>query len=244
MSIESGLLGKLSRLEVHHIFPRSLLYKEGNQRPDVNAVANYCFLTQETNLAIGANAPEVYFEGVEENHPGALASQWIPMDRSLWKLDRYLDFLEARRELLAADANELLDELYPQPEEPKPPEQSAAASVGLPIREPVPLVPGGVDDEAEERLLLECRDWVIEQGLPEAEYEYELTDPETGEPLAILDLAWPNGLQAGLSEPVAILIGEGPETLNAANIAGFRYFVDMAAFKHYVEHDVLALEEA
>ena len=243
LPLKSGLLGKLSRLEVHHIFPRSLLYKEGNRRPDVNAVANYCFLTQETNLAIGARKPEVYFEEVEENHPGALASQWIPMDRSLWKLDRFLDFLEARRELLAAVANTLLDELYPQPAELEPAELSVAASVGLPSKEPVLLIPGGVDDETEERLLLECRDWVIEQGLPEAEYEYELTNPETGEPLAILDLAWPNGLQAGLSEPVAVLMGEGPETLNAANVAGFRYFVDVAAFKHYVEQDVLAIEE-
>ena len=165
------------------------------------------------------------------------------MDRSLWKLDRFLDFLEARRELLAAVANTLLDELYPQPAESEPAELSVAASVGLPSKEPVLLIPGGVDDETEERLLLECRDWVIERGLPEAEYEYELTNPETGEPLAILDLAWPNGLQAGLSEPVAVLMGEGPETLNAANVAGFRYFVDVPAFKHYVEHDVLAIEE-
>lgn len=244
LPLKSGLLGKLSRLEVHHIFPRSLLYKQGHRRPDVNAVANYCFLTQETNLAISATPPEVYFEQVEENHPGALASQWIPMDRSLWKLDRYLDFLEARRELLAVAANALLDNLYPQPAEAALPEFALTATVVPPCKEPVSFLPGGVDDEAEERLLLECRDWVSARGLPEAEYEYELADPETGVPLAILDLAWPNGLQEGLSEPVAVLLGEGPETRGAANVAGYRYFTDVTAFKHYVEHEVLALEEA
>ena len=44
------LLGKLSRLEVHHVFPKDLLYKHGYSRPEVNALANFTFLTQETNL--------------------------------------------------------------------------------------------------------------------------------------------------------------------------------------------------
>ncbi|MCY4311205.1 MAG: DUF262 domain-containing protein [Rhodospirillaceae bacterium] len=242
LPLKSELLGKLSRLEVHHIFPRSLLYKEGHRRPDVNAVANYCFLTQETNIAISAKPPEVYFEEIEENHPGALASQWIPMDQILWKPDYYLDFLEARRELLSGAANALLDDLYPQQAELETIE--AAEGLVLTTEEPAPAVPGGVDDEKEERVLLECRDWITAQGLPEAEYEYELTDAKTGEPLAILDLAWPNGLQEGLSEPVAVLISEGPDTLNAANIAGYRYFTDVTAFKHYVQHDVLTLEDA
>jgi len=36
----------------------------------------------------------------------------------------------------------------------------------------------------------------------------ELTDLESGEPLAVLDLAWPEGLQAEQSEPVALLLDE------------------------------------
>lgn len=245
LSLKSGLLGKLSRLEVHHIFPRALLYKGGHRRPDVNAVANYCFLTQETNLAISDRAPEIYFEEIEEKHPGALESQWIPMDRSLWKLDRYLDFLEARRELLAAAGNSLLDGLYPQAADLEP-EASLVSieTVEVTIVKSVAVPPGGVDDEAEERLLLECRAWVTSQGLPEGDYEYELTDAETGEQVAILDLAWPNGMQEGLSEPVAVLIGEGPATLNAANSAGYRYFTDVATFQHYVEHEVLAVQSS
>lgn len=37
-----------------------------------------------------------------------LVAQAVPMDRKLWKLDRFQDFLAARRELLAKEVTELL----------------------------------------------------------------------------------------------------------------------------------------
>ena len=40
-------------------------------------------------------------------------------------------------------------------------------------------------------------------------------------------LAWPEGLQTGLSKPVALLIDEPPEVLQLANARGFRYFTDL-----------------
>jgi type I site-specific restriction-modification system R (restriction) subunit len=75
----------MSRLEVHHIFPKAQLYKRDFKRPEVNALANFCFLTKDTNLDISDRLPEVYFPEVEQAHPGALASQWIPDDPELWK---------------------------------------------------------------------------------------------------------------------------------------------------------------
>ena len=72
---------------------------------------------------------------------------------------------------------------------------------------------------------------------------YELANPLTGEPLAILDLAWPNGIQEGYSQPVALLTDEGRETEEAANRAGYRYFTDIDAFKAYIQHDLLAAPE-
>lgn len=98
-----------------------------------------------------------------------------------------------------------------------------------------------LEDEEEERLILACNTWVEEQGLPEGLYEYELADPDSGEPLAILDLAWPDGLQPGLSEPVALLIAESLETLNVAQGAGFRCFTEVAALRRYVQREVLAV---
>ena len=92
-------MGKMSRLEVHHIFPKAQLYKLKYTRPEVNALANFCFQTKETNLEISDRLPEAYFPVFEQRHPGGLASQWIPSDPELWKMKNYRDFLEARREL-------------------------------------------------------------------------------------------------------------------------------------------------
>jgi hypothetical protein len=95
-------------------------------------------------------------------------------------------------------------------------------------------VPGGVDSEEEEQLIQNCNAWVVQQGLSEGEYLDELTDALTGEPLAVLDLAWPSGLQEGYSQPVALLIDEDQETEEAANRVGYRYFTDVNAFRAYV----------
>ena len=105
LPLRANLLGKMNRLEVHHIFPKARLYKCGHGRPQVNALANYCFLTKGSNLSILDRLPEEYFAEIEERYPGALASQWIPDDHNLWKIENYSDFLAARRELLAREAN-------------------------------------------------------------------------------------------------------------------------------------------
>ena len=101
----------------HHIFPQSRLYENGYSsdshldRQMVNAIANRAFLTGETNLSIGNRPPEEYMPEVEERFPGALSSQFIPADPQLWRLDRYRDFLNARRALIAAGLNRFLDDL-------------------------------------------------------------------------------------------------------------------------------------
>ena len=97
LSLKSQLLGNMNKLEVHHIFPRKVLKSAKYRRQQINAVANFCFQTKVTNLRIGARPPEEYFPEIEEKHPDALASQWIPMDPELWKVDGYLDFLRAKR---------------------------------------------------------------------------------------------------------------------------------------------------
>ena len=55
-----------------------------------------------------------------------------------------------------------------------------------------------------------------------------------GRQLATIDLAWPDGIQSGLSEPVALLLGEPAEIREAVNNAGYRYFSDVETFKKYV----------
>ncbi len=183
---------------------------------------------------ISDHDPAEYLEQFITKQPGAVESHWIPMDRSLWRVENYLDFLAARRELLAEASNQFLDSLQAG--------RVAEADIGLPIVDrSTQLVPGGVTDEGEERLIRECNEWVIAQGLPEGEFTYDLADSGTGDSLAIFDLAWPDGLQSGLSQPVALLINEGQEVEEVANRAGFRYFTDVQEFRTYVEREILAL---
>lgn len=231
--LTASMLGKMAKLEVHHMFPKARLYKAGYKRAEVNAVANFCFLTKDTNLQISDKDPEIYFAEIEDKYPGALASQWIPMDRELWKVANYPAFLEARKVLLADAMNKFLGELLHG-------DMAALQRSATKSEVESPSVPGGIDTEEEDVALLEVNEWVVEQGLPAGSYLHELADVSTGEPLAVLDLAWPAGLQQGLSGPVALLLNEGPETIAAASRAGFRCFTSVSDFKVHTEHDALA----
>jgi len=234
VELSSHLLGKLSKLQVHHIFPKALLYKSEYERSEVNAIANFTFLTQETNLYISASNPEEYFEEILQKQPGALESHWVPMDRELWKPEKYLDFLEARRELLAQAANDFLESLLAGDNEVEVFDHTEGVAENA-------MIPGGVTSEAEEELLLECNQWIVDQDLPEGEFLYELVDQNSGMVKAVFDLAWPDGLQEGFSRPVALLIDESKETENFANQAGFQFFTDVDLFRKHVQTDILAL---
>ena len=151
----------MNALEVHHIFPKALLYRAEFQRSEVNAVANFCFLTKDTNLQIRDRSPAEYFREIEARHPGALASQWIPMDRELWEVENYSRFLEERQRLLAEAANALLDDLL----------HDASTVESAPVTEqlapPPEVVPGGIEDAEEEATLRALNEWLRGHGLPE-----------------------------------------------------------------------------
>ena len=233
LPLKSSLLGVMSKLEVHHIFPKAQLYKHKHKRPEVNALANFCFQTKETNLEISNRLPEEYFPVFEERHPGGLASQWIPMDPGLWKIKNYHDFLAARRDLLAAETNRRMEELLHGDTHwlegiRKPEEVPASADLM-----------GGISSEEEEAELIALNDWVEAQGLPRGQMPFEFTDPATGDQRAVFDLAWPEGLQEGFSQPVAVLLNESTETLALASSAGFRCFTDRDVFRAYLIKEVL-----
>lgn len=230
--LSSHLLGRMSALDVHHIFPKAMLYKNGATKKEANALANFTFLTKDTNLLVRDRNPAEYLEEYAAKNPGAVESHWIPMDRKLWKPENYLDFLRARRELLAKAANVFLQSLLAG----SGPEESVITPV---LERPAPLIAFSTGSEDEE-LVQQCNEWVGKQGLPEGEVMYELVDPDSGEAIAILDLAWPNGLQEGLSQPVALLIDEPAEVEEAVNRAGFQFFTTLKAFRGYVKQEILA----
>lgn len=234
LPLKSSLLGKMNKLEVHHIFPKAQLYKLKHKRPEVNALANFCFQTKQTNLEISDRLPEEYFPVFEARHPGGLASQWIPADPKLWKLENYREFLEERRKLLAAETNRCMEDLLHG-------DVRWLAWAAKPAEAPVVLV-GGITSEAEEEELEILNDWVEAQGLPRGVLAFDFADQVSGEQKAVFDLAWPNGIQEELSQPVAVLLNENSETLALASRAGFRCFTAAQDFKDYVEKDILAGE--
>lgn len=236
IELSSHLLCKMNCLQVHHIFPKSLLYKHGYSRYEVNAIANFTFLTQDTNLKVSNREPVEYFEAFENTQPGAIASHWIPMERELWQVENYRDFLAARRGLLAKAANDFIVSLLVG----SVPESQVIPSI---LEREVVTIPTSIGSVAEEQILQECNEWVHEQGLPQGESMYELADAMTGEAIAQLDLAWPDGLQLGKSQPVAILIDEGSCVESAVNQAGYRYFTDTEVFKQYVQQEILAMAD-
>ncbi len=231
LPLKAGLLGRMSCLEVHHIFPKAQLYKRDFKRPEVNALANFCFLTKDTNLDISDRLPEDYFLKVEAAHPGALASQWIPDDPALWKIEHFRDFLEARQVLLAVELNRRMEELLHGDDRWL---ASAAASV------PAPAPLGGITSEEEEAALESLNDWAESKDLPRGIVAYDFADPETGQQQAVFDLAWPSGIQEELSQPVAVLLNEEAAIITLASQAGFLCFTDIRLFRQYVETEVLA----
>ncbi|MCX5649801.1 MAG: DUF262 domain-containing protein [Planctomycetota bacterium] len=235
--LKQRLLGRMSSLDVHHIFPKSQLYKKKLGKAEVNAVANFCFLTKDTNINISNRPPEDYFPEVEERFPGALASQWIPMDRALWKLGSYADFLEARRKLLAAELNKRLASLLHDDLRWL---DGPAATVE---RAPVSFVGTTETDEDEDSQLDALGVWLGERGLASGHRAFDLSDAD-GNQVATLDLAWPRGLQEGLGQPIALLLNEEREVLTAANTAGYRCFTSVSAFKRFVNTEAGVPAEA
>ena len=103
-----------------HIFPPKILYRNGYDsdnhmhRKVVNEIANRMVLN--SSHLHRDQLPEEYFPMVEASYPGALVKQFIPMAPALWKLDRFDDFLAARRELVALKINEFMHGLTAKPE--------------------------------------------------------------------------------------------------------------------------------
>jgi len=230
--LKSNLLGRMSKLEVHHIFPKAQLYKRKHKRPEVNALANFCFLTKDTNLNISDRLPEEYFPNVEAAHPGALASQWIPNDSQLWRIENFRDFLEVRKQLLAAELNRQMEELLHG--------ENRWLEYSAPILSADTHISGGITSQEEEQDISNLNDWMSGQGLTQGVVGFDHSDPVSGEQKAVFDLAWPNGIQEELSQPVAVLLNEDTKTISLASEAGFRCFTNIAGFKRYVTFEVLS----
>jgi hypothetical protein len=103
--------------DIHHIFPRDYLKKNGRSRGQYNQIANYVYMQSEINIKIGNAPPKVYFEElIKQCNDGLLKyggidnvdmlTQNLKMNcipESVLDMDisSYEEFLKQRRTLMA-----------------------------------------------------------------------------------------------------------------------------------------------
>ena len=196
-----------------------MLYEAGYARQQVNAVANFAFLTGDCNRKISNRTPIDYFNEVDHEPPGALTSQWVSEDRTLWETGHYADFLQDRRARLAAATNDLLAGL---------PTGSTTTVVGS---------SGGVDETADRESddLRRRIPWCDSLGLARPDVPAEIVDPDSGEPLVYADAAWLEGMHTGPTERVALVLEPDAETEARLGALGFRFFRSHRELHGYVE---------
>ena len=107
-------MGKKYQIELDHIFPYSRLKEKGYGRENrvkyalAQEFTNRALLTMVANRDKATTNADKYLADVARRYPKSLARQCIPEDQQLWHIDRYEDFLEARRNLLASKINRTL----------------------------------------------------------------------------------------------------------------------------------------
>ena len=117
----------LNRSDVHHVFPRDYLKKQGLTASRYNQVANFVIAQSEINIAIGNTAPEVYFAELAEQCSGGarkyggitsmdemrqnLETNCLPADLLNGRVPTFDDFLEERRHLMAAKIRQFFETL-------------------------------------------------------------------------------------------------------------------------------------
>lgn len=107
-------MGAKYSLEWDHIFPYSVLKANGYNMNNrfkyalAQEITNRAVLTQIANRTKSNKIAEDYLKEVKTKFPNALALQCIPDDENLWKLDKFEDFLKARRAILASELNKFL----------------------------------------------------------------------------------------------------------------------------------------
>jgi len=105
-------------IHVHHIFPKSQIekyydhykeyYREQGLDESVNAedlydhVANITLISDNANESIGNKLPEKYLSEFDQE---IIKSHMIPLEKELWKLENYPQFLEQRKQLIMERVN-------------------------------------------------------------------------------------------------------------------------------------------
>ena len=103
--------------DIHHLFPKEYLKKNGFSRGKYNQIANYVYMQSEINIQVGSKSPRQYFETIKNQiadgklRYGGIASEidlrenmrmnCIPDSIMDGDFENYDDFLHERRRLMA-----------------------------------------------------------------------------------------------------------------------------------------------
>lgn len=98
-------------LKVHRIFPRTRLRQIGLPPSYIDDVANCCIVTPPSGSRLRGIDPRILLAHIADEKFDVLRSQHLPQDPALWKMHKYPQFLEARRELLAEALTASLERL-------------------------------------------------------------------------------------------------------------------------------------
>ncbi len=102
------------KIEYHHIIPRDLLDKfltddKSAKKEKINDMANFTFIGKITNIKISNNEPVMYLDEIIKKYGAEiLKPHCIPLDRSLWELSNYDEFLKTRRNMIAESINNFI----------------------------------------------------------------------------------------------------------------------------------------
>jgi hypothetical protein len=110
------------RGDIHHLFPKDYLKKNGLDRRQYNQIANYVYMQSEINIKVGNKPPKDYFEVVktqilngnqqvsglsnEQQLFDNLKMNCVPTEIQEMSIDDYNDFLNLRRKLMATKIKE------------------------------------------------------------------------------------------------------------------------------------------
>ena len=110
------------RGDIHHLFPKDYLKKNGLDRSKYNQIANYVYMQSEINIKVGNKPPKDYFELIKTQMQGnnqqvsGLATEQqlldnlkmncVPTEIQEMRIDDYNDFLSLRRKMMAQKIKE------------------------------------------------------------------------------------------------------------------------------------------
>ncbi|MEN2436761.1 DUF262 domain-containing protein [Weeksellaceae bacterium A-14] len=123
------LVGDLISLrgDIHHLFPKDYLSKNGLDRSKYNQIANYVYMQSEVNIKVGNKQPKDYFNLIktqmqdgnqvvsglssEQELLDNLKMNCVPTEIMEMNIDDYQNFLTLRRKLMARKIKEYYNSL-------------------------------------------------------------------------------------------------------------------------------------